>query len=104
MEAPPRLRITRRSGKVRVVADPGVSVAVDGGSVEPNEDGSFEIHARGGALLEVRCPTGSDLTISTASGSIAVRGGVALWLAQECGPRGRTAGDAREVGVGPKQQ
>jgi DUF4097 and DUF4098 domain-containing protein YvlB len=75
-ENAPRLRITRRSGKVRVVADPDASVAVDGGVVEPNEDGSFEIHARGGAVLEVRCPTGSDLTISTASGSIEVRGEV----------------------------
>src|SRR5436190_11553946 len=76
MEEAARLRITRRSGKVRVIADDGTPVAVDGGRVEPTADGSFEIHARGGALLEVRCPTGSDLTVSTASGSIEVRGEV----------------------------
>jgi DUF4097 and DUF4098 domain-containing protein YvlB len=76
MEEAARLRITRRSGKVRVIADDGAPVAVDGGRVEPAADGSFEIHARGSAVLEVRCPTGSDLTVSTASGSIEVRGEV----------------------------
>ena len=41
----PRLRISRRSGKVRVVADPGVPVSVDGGTLDTNADGSLEIHA-----------------------------------------------------------
>ena len=70
----PRLRITRRSGKVRVVADPGVPVSVENGYMETNPDGSLEIRARGSSTLEVRCPTGSDLSISTASGAIEVRG------------------------------
>jgi Toastrack DUF4097 len=76
MDDATRLRISRRSGKVRVVADAGSPVAVDGGSVAPAADGSFEIRANGDSVLEVRCPTGSDLTISTSSGSIEVCGEV----------------------------
>ena len=72
----PRLRISRRSGKVRVIADPGAPVSVDGGSLESNADGCLEIHSTGSSTLEVKCPTGSDLTISTASGAIEVRGEV----------------------------
>jgi DUF4097 and DUF4098 domain-containing protein YvlB len=72
----PRLRISRRSGKVRVVADPGAAVSVEGGRIESNDDGSLEIHARGSDTLEVTCPTGTDLTISTASGAIEVTGEV----------------------------
>lgn len=76
MNDTPRLRITRRSGKVRVVADPGAPVSVDGGRVESNPDGSLEIRSQGSSTLEVQCPTGSDLTISTSSGAIEVRGEV----------------------------
>lgn len=70
----PRLRITRRSGKVRVVAEPGAVLSVVGGTSEQAEDGVVDIRAAGGSLLEVHCPAGSDLTISTASGAIDVRG------------------------------
>ena len=72
----PRLIISRRSGKVRVVADAGVPVSVEGGTLESNDDGSLEIHSPAQPTLEVRCPTGSDLSISTASGAIEVRGEV----------------------------
>jgi DUF4097 and DUF4098 domain-containing protein YvlB len=72
----PRLRISRRSGKVRVVADPGAAISVEGGRMQSNDDGSVEIHARGSDTLEVTCPTGTDLTISTASGGIKVTGEV----------------------------
>jgi len=72
----PRLRISRRSGKVRVVANAGTPVSVEGGTLESNDDGSLEIHSRTSSTLEVQCPTGSDLTISTASGAIEVRGEV----------------------------
>ena len=70
----PRLRITRRSGKVRVLAEPGAALSVDGGSYAESEDGTVEIRAHGGATLEVRCAAGSDLTISTSSGKVDVRG------------------------------
>jgi DUF4097 and DUF4098 domain-containing protein YvlB len=69
-----RLRITRRSGKVRVVAAPGAILAVDGGSHTLGEDGVVDIRADGGSTLEVHCASGTDLTISTASGAIAVLG------------------------------
>jgi len=72
----PRLRISRRSGKVRVIADAGTPVSVDGGSLESDADGWLEIHSTGSSTLEVKCPTGSDLTISTSSGAIEVRGEV----------------------------
>jgi hypothetical protein len=75
-DATPRLIISRRSGKVRVVADGGAPVSVEGGTLESNADGSLEIHSRSSSTLEVRCPTGSDLTISTSSGAIEVRGEV----------------------------
>src|SRR5437899_10567327 len=73
-ETTARLRITRRSGKVRVVAEPGSSLAVDGGTFVENDDGTVDVRAGGSAVLEVRCPTGSDLTISTASGAVDVEG------------------------------
>ncbi len=70
----PRLRITRRTGKVRVVAAPGSVLDVEGGAFHQSEDGTVDIHALGSSVLEVRCPAGTDLTISTASGNIEVRG------------------------------
>jgi len=70
----PRLRITRRSGKVRVLAEAGAAFSVEGGSFVQGEDGVVDIRAIGGSELEVRCPAGSDLTISTASGAIEVLG------------------------------
>jgi len=73
-ETTARLRITRRSGKVRVVAEPGSALAVDGGTFVENDDGTVDVRAGGSAVLEVHCPTGSDLTISTASGAIDVEG------------------------------
>jgi len=69
-----RLRITRRSGKVRVVATPGAGVEVDGGTYVENADGTVDVRADGSSVLEVQCPTGSDLTISTASGAVDVEG------------------------------
>jgi DUF4097 and DUF4098 domain-containing protein YvlB len=69
-----RLRITRRSGKVRVVAAPGASLAVDGGRHTLGEDGVIDIRSDGGSTLEVHCASGTDLTISTASGAIDVVG------------------------------
>ena len=39
-----------------------------------SEDGTVEIIAHGGSTLEVRCASGTDLTISTSSGNVDVRG------------------------------
>ena len=57
-----------------MVAAAGADLSVDGGRVVNNDDGTVEIHALGGPVLEVHCPAGSDLTISTASGAIDVEG------------------------------
>ena len=73
-EPAPRLRITRRSGKVRVRAEAGAALAVDGGTVSSVEPGVLDIRPLGGSVLEVRCPAGSDLTISTSSGAIDIEG------------------------------
>jgi DUF4097 and DUF4098 domain-containing protein YvlB len=73
-ETTARLRITRRSGRVHVVAERGSPVAVDGGRLVQNDDGTVDVHAASSGVLEVRCPTGTDLTISTASGAIDVDG------------------------------
>src|SRR5262245_50026895 len=73
-ETTARLRITRRSGKVRVVAAPGTELVVDGGTYTENDDGTIDVKAEGSSVLEIQCPTGSDLTISTASGAVDVEG------------------------------
>jgi hypothetical protein len=71
-ESTARLRITRRSGKVHVIAEPGSSLAVEGGTFVENADGTVDVRSVQSGVLEVRCPTGSDLTISTASGAVDV--------------------------------
>ena len=73
-ESTPRLRITSRSGKVKVAAVPGAALAVTGGRAASEEDGVVEIRPDGSSTLEIACPAGSDLTISTGSGNIDVRG------------------------------
>lgn len=73
-EKHPRLRITRRSGNVLVTAEPGATLAVEGGSSSLGEDGVVDIRPRGGSRLVVTCAEGTDLTISTSSGNIEVRG------------------------------
>jgi DUF4097 and DUF4098 domain-containing protein YvlB len=70
----PRLRITRRSGNVLVVAEPGAALRVEGGRQSMGDDGVIDIRPLGGSMLEVTCAAGTDLTISTASGNVDVRG------------------------------
>ena len=108
-ETTPRLRITRRSGKVHVVAAPGAVLDVDGGSFVHCDDGTVDIRALGGSTLEVRCPAGSDLTISTGSGGIAVEGDAgsvkvitksgALTIERAAAVEARGASGRVEVGV-----
>ncbi len=69
-----QIRITRRSGKVRVIAEADAPVTVEGGTMRRGEEGGLEVRPHGGGVLVVRCPQGSDLVISTASGAIDVRG------------------------------
>ena len=64
-ETLPRLRITRRSGNVVVNAEPGATLAVEGGKTKLGDDGVIDVRPRGGSTLEIICPAGTDLTIST---------------------------------------
>jgi DUF4097 and DUF4098 domain-containing protein YvlB len=69
------LNVSTRSGNVRVEAEPGVELSIEGGQVVREHDGALEIRRNGSASeIVVRCPTGSDITIGTASGDIATKG------------------------------
>ncbi len=70
-----RLNVSTRSGKVRVEAEPGIELRVEGGAVVSEHDGALEIRRSDGAsTIVVHCPTGSDVTIGTVSGSIDTEG------------------------------
>src|SRR3954452_7531007 len=73
-DASPRLRITRRSGNVVVSAEAGATLAVDGGTTKLGDDGVIDVRPRRGAELDITCAAGTDLTISTDSCNIEVRG------------------------------
>jgi DUF4097 and DUF4098 domain-containing protein YvlB len=73
-ETSPRLRITRRSGSVVVNAEPGAELLVEGGTSRLDDEGVINIRPSGGSRLEITCAAGSDLTISTSSGNVDVRG------------------------------
>ena len=70
----PRLRITRRSGNVVVHAEPDATLLVEGGKTKLGDDGVIDVRSTGSSTLEVTCPAGTDLTISTDSGNVDVRG------------------------------
>lgn len=73
------LRITSRSGRVVVVAEPRDDIALFGGSTiaEMQPDGTLSISsALGTSTIEVRCPSESNLVVGTASGTITVDGPV----------------------------
>ncbi len=70
-----RLNVSTRSGNVRVEAAPGIELEVEGGSVVREHDGALEIRrAKGAGTIVVHCPTGSDVTVGTMSGSIDTEG------------------------------
>jgi DUF4097 and DUF4098 domain-containing protein YvlB len=68
-----RLRIVSKSGNVHVVAAPGAELTVDGGSFAAESDGTVLVTG-GSRTLQVRCPTGSDVTIGTMSGKVTIEG------------------------------
>lgn len=68
-----RLRITSKSGSVRVVAEDRADVTVEGGELSTEADGTRRV--RGGSRqVEVRCPAGSDVVVGTGSGSVHMHG------------------------------
>jgi DUF4097 and DUF4098 domain-containing protein YvlB len=69
------LKITTRSGKVRVVASVGAELSVIGGSIEPLDDGTLHIRrASGSGWIEVGCAAGTDVTVGTQSGKVELSG------------------------------
>lgn len=77
----PRLRLTTRSGRVTITAEERQDITIEAGlpsepSIEVDERGFVVLNsARGGsARLEVRCPTGTDVVVGTASGRVELRG------------------------------
>jgi DUF4097 and DUF4098 domain-containing protein YvlB len=69
------LRITTRSGSVRVIAEESGDLVVDGGTIEQNDDGSLHIRrAPSAGTIEVHCATGTDVTVGTASGKVELVG------------------------------
>lgn len=74
--APLKLAIATRSGRVLVVAEPGSSLRVRGGTPTLEPDGTTRVTptSRSGAV-EVRCPAGSDLVVGTSQGPVELRGG-----------------------------
>lgn len=70
-----RIRISTRSGHVRVVAEPGASFSVDGGVVISEADGELDVRrAPSSSRIEVHCAPGTDVTIGTTSGKIDCEG------------------------------
>jgi DUF4097 and DUF4098 domain-containing protein YvlB len=70
-----RLNVSTRSGNVRIEAEHGIELSVEGGEVVREHEGAREIRRSGGAsTIVVHCPTGSDVTIGTVSGSIDTEG------------------------------
>jgi DUF4097 and DUF4098 domain-containing protein YvlB len=83
-----RLKIHSRSGHVRVTAEVGATLDVQGGNVEVHDDGTTEVRAaKGGSkALEVRVPAGTDVVIGTASGSIELEGPLGeVWVSSHSG-------------------
>jgi DUF4097 and DUF4098 domain-containing protein YvlB len=72
---PGALKVSTRSGKVRVRAVPGSELVVDDGVVEHGDDGVIRIHrAHGSAMIDVQCAPDTDVVIGTASGSVETTG------------------------------
>ena len=66
---PTRITIAARSGKVRVIASRGATLAVDGARMTLDDDGAMRIDGRSDAVT-VHCPEDTDVTIGTFSGRV----------------------------------
>jgi DUF4097 and DUF4098 domain-containing protein YvlB len=75
MAEPLRLKVSTRKGTVRIVPAPDAALYVEGGSVVGEYEGVKDIRrAEGSNAIVVHCPTGTDITIGTASGSVETEG------------------------------
>jgi DUF4097 and DUF4098 domain-containing protein YvlB len=71
-----RLNVSTRSGKVRVIAESGQELTIDGGTVTGESvDGVLDIRrARGSDTITVLCPPDTDVTVGTVSGNVEFEG------------------------------
>jgi DUF4097 and DUF4098 domain-containing protein YvlB len=76
-EQAPRLHVATKSGKIRVSAEPGAQIAVEGGSLQTEQDGTRSVYVvRGSGTVDVRCPEGTEVIVGTSSGTVELRGRV----------------------------
>src|SRR6266508_4423189 len=76
LEAPPGavIRVTARSGSVKVTGEDRADVVVTGArDAKVKDDGEIEVKAKSGSV-EVRCPEGSDVIVGANSGRVELRG------------------------------
>jgi DUF4097 and DUF4098 domain-containing protein YvlB len=75
MSEPAPLKITTRSGNVRVVVGAPGEFSVSGGTIERRDDGTLHIRREASSsMIDVRCPPGTDVTVGTASGKVELIG------------------------------
>jgi DUF4097 and DUF4098 domain-containing protein YvlB len=67
------IRVTSRSARVRVTATPDTTLHADGAELTPQPDGSVDVSSATDDI-SLRCPIGSTVTVSTASGSVSLAG------------------------------
>lgn len=74
-EQAPRLHVATKSGRIRISAEPGAQFAVEGGSLQTEQDGTRRVYVvRGSGTVDVRCPEGTEVIVGTSSGAIEMRG------------------------------
>ena len=76
LQAPPGtvIRVTARSGRVKVTGEERGDVVVTGArDAKVKDDGEIEVKAKSGSV-EVRCPEGSDVIVGANSGRVELRG------------------------------
>jgi DUF4097 and DUF4098 domain-containing protein YvlB len=70
-----RLNVSTRSGKVRVIAETGQELTIEGGTITGENDGVLDIRrVRGSNTITVLCPADSDVTVGTVSGTVEFEG------------------------------
>ncbi len=75
MPDPDSVHISTRSGDVRVLAEEGADLSVEGGTIERHDDGTIHVRrAPTSSSIEVRCAPGTDMTVGTVSGTIELLG------------------------------
>jgi DUF4097 and DUF4098 domain-containing protein YvlB len=73
--APLRLKISNRSGSIRVDARPGAELRLDGGKMSRAADGSIVVEpSSASSKIVVSCPADADIMVGTMSGKVVLTG------------------------------